>query len=149
MGLTAPRVNQLIDENIIVRDETSTSGRVLLFESLENWFLSKKATGDGVNFWKERSLHEKAKRELAELKLGERRGELYEAETVERVLIELLTDFKTKLLGLGHKLAPRLEGMTAAQITAIIDAEVNNCLEELSEGVESEKYKTEGSEETV
>lgn len=142
-------MNQLIDENIIVRDETSTSGRVLLFESLENWFLSKKATGDGVNFWKERSLHEKAKRELAELKLGERRGELYEAETVERVLIELLTDFKTKLLGLGHKLAPRLEGMTAAQITAIIDAEVNNCLEELSEGVESEKYKTEGSEETV
>lgn len=137
LGVSAARVNQLIDEAIIIRDESSKAGRVLLFESLENWFLSKKASGDGVNFWKERSLHEKAKRELAELKLSERRGELYEAATVESALIELLTDFRTKLLGLGHKLSPRLEGLTAAQMADALDGEIEIILKELSEGVES------------
>ena len=140
LELTPARINQLIDEEIIVRDETSRAGRVMLFDSLRNFFLSKKATDDGVNFWKERSLHERAKRELAELKLQERQGELYEAETVERVLAELLTDFRNKLLGIGHKLSPPLENLPAAKICDIIDGEIIANMKELAEGVNKAKY---------
>ena len=139
IGLSQQRVGQLIDEGIIVRSEVS--GKIRVIESLRNYYLSKNASGDGVSYWTERSLHEKAKRQLAELKLRQREGELYEAAEVERELAEWLTEFRTKLLGTGHKLAKVLEGKTAAQICDIIDSEIIEILEELSENVEEAEYK--------
>ena len=137
LGLGTTRINQLIDEGIVIRDETSRSGQVMLFESLQNYFLSKNATGDGVSFWKERSLHEKAKRELAELKLSKSRGEVYDSLTVESVLSELLTNFRNKLLGLPSKYATQLEGKSRAEIYSALTTAIEDELTELSEGVNS------------
>jgi predicted transcriptional regulator len=142
LGLTQGRISQLLDEGILIRDEESR--QVRLMESVRSYYLSKNATGDGVNFWKERGLHEKAKRELAELKLSERKGELYESATVERVLSELFINFRNRLQGMGHKLAGRLEGLTAAQISAIIDSEIEDNLEELSTGSKELSYEDSG-----
>lgn len=139
LGITQQRIGQLIDEGIVVRDEMSKSGRVMLFESLQNHFLSKNANiGSGssnVNFWKERGLHEKAKRELAELKLSKSRGEVYDAATVEGVLSELLTNCRNKLLGLPSKYAPQLEGKSRAEIYSALMTAIEDELSELSEGV--------------
>ena len=143
LGLTAARVNQLIDEGIVIRDELSRSGRVMLFDSLRNYFLSRKTTDEGTNYWLEKARHEKVKRELSELKLRKESGELYEAATVERVLAELMTTFKSKLEGTGHKLAPRLEGLTASAICDIIDEEIADILKELSDDVKGERYDAE------
>lgn len=141
LGLSTTRINQLVTEKILVLDESRADGRLMLFESLQNYFLSKKTTSDGVNFWTERALHEKAKRELAELKVAQRKGELYEAARVEQFLAECIILFRDKLLGMGHKLAKRLEGKTAAQVCDIIDVEVTEFLEELVEDVENAEYK--------
>ena len=140
LGISQPRVNQLIDEGIVIRDEQSKTGEVLLYESLQNYFLSKKATGAGVNFWKEKALHEKAKRELAELKVASRRGELYEAATVEAVLVELLTTFRNKLTGLPAKYSSRLTGKSRGEIYDLLTAAVEEELTELSEGVKEARY---------
>lgn len=140
LGLTQGRISQLLDEGILVRD--AESGQPRLFEGIKNYYLSKNAAGSGVNFWTEKALHEKAKRELAELKVAQRKGELYEAQIVEQVLSEIFTDCRSKLLGIGHKLAKRLEGRTAAQICDIIDEEINDCLKELSENVEEAQYES-------
>lgn len=140
LGLTQGRISQLLDEGILVRDEESNQPRLL--EGLRNYYLSKNAAGSGVNFWTEKALHEKAKRELAELTLQQRKGELYEAAVVEQVLAEIFTECRNKLLGIGHKLAKRLEGRTAAQICDIIDEEINDCLKELSENVDEAEYKS-------
>ena len=137
LNVSKQRVNQLIDEGVVVRDEFSKNGQVMLFESLQNYFLSKNASGDGVNFWKEKGLHEKAKRELAEVKLAKTRGELYDAETVERVLVELLTNFRNKLLGLPSKYATQLEGKSREEIYSALTTAVEEELAELSEGVNS------------
>ena len=133
LKLSATRINELCDEKIIVRDEFARNGQVMLFESLKNYFLSKKSTDDGVNFWLEKARHEKAKRELAELKLQKERGEVYDATEYEATLLEALTAFKMKLTGLGHKLAKQLEGKTATEICDAIDAEIDLALEELSD----------------
>ena len=138
LGLSQQRISQLLDEGILIRDEVT--GRLAFYDSLKSYWLSKNATGDTVNFWKERGLHEKAKRELSELKLAERRGELYEAATVEAVLSELLITFRNRLQGVGHKLAARLVNETAAQISQAIDAEISDILAELSEGVGEVDY---------
>lgn len=145
LGLGTTRINQLIDEGIIVRDETSRSGQVMLFESLRNFFLSKNANlGDGensVNFWRERGLHEKAKRELAEVKLSKTRGELYDASTVEAVMSELLTNFRSKLLGLPAKLTAQLEGKSRAEIYSALTVAVEENLTELASGLEGANFE--------
>lgn len=137
LKVSQPRVNQLIEEGVVIRDESATNGQVMLFESLQNFFLSKNTSGDGVNFWKEKGLHEKAKRELAELKLSKSRAEVYDAATVEGVLVELLTNFRNKLLGLPAKYASRLEGKTRAEIYNEMTTAIEDELTELSEGVKA------------
>ncbi|MBR0060988.1 MAG: hypothetical protein IJP68_05855 [Selenomonadaceae bacterium] len=146
LGLTQGRISQLLDEGILIRDEESRQPR--FYESLKSYWLSKKTTGEGVNFWTEKALHEKAKRELSELKLAQERGEVYAAADVESVLVEMLIDFRNKLTGLGHKLAAQLEGKTATEICGIIDSEIELDLKELSENVkaESENDKDNGAE---
>ena len=144
LGLGTTRINQMIDEGIVVRDETSRSGQVMLFESLQNYFLSKNVSGDSVNFWKERGLHERAKRELAELKLSKSRAEVYSASTVEGVLVELLTNFRNKLLGLPSKYSTQLEGKTRAEIYDLLMAAIEEELTELSEGVKAVDFDEDG-----
>ena len=146
LNLGTTRINQLIDEGIVVRDETSRSGQVMLFESLQNYFLSKNVTGDNVNFWKERGLHEKAKRELAEVKLAKTRGELYESSTVEGVLVELLTNFRNKLLGLPSKYARQLEGKSREEIYSALTSAVEEELSELSEGIKAASFDEDSAE---
>ena len=139
LGVTQGRISQLLAEGIIGRDEES--GRPRFHESIKNYYLSKNASGAGVNFWTEKALLERAKREMAELKLAQRKGELYIASEVEQELAEWLVEFRTKLLGLGHRLARQLEGKNATAICEIIDAEITDCLEELSSNVEDAEYK--------
>ena len=140
LGLTQGRISQLLDEGILIRDEES--GQAMLHESIKSYYLSKNTTGSGVNFWTEKALHERAKRQLAELKVRQREGELYEAAEVERELGELMTELRNKLVGMGHKLAKRLEGLPAAGICDIIDGEIEEIMEEISRDVEEAEYKT-------
>lgn len=147
LGLGTTRINQLIDEGIVIRDESSRSGQVMLFESLRNFFLSRNANlGDGsepVNFWKEKGLHEKAKREIAEVKLAKMKGELYEASTVESVMGEVITNFRSKLLGLPSKYAAQLQGKKRGEIYEILTAAIEENLTELADQLEGATFDDE------
>ena len=144
IGVSQARVNQLIDEGVVIRDEFATNGQVMLYESLQNYFLSKNVSGDSVNFWKEKGLHERAKRELAELKVDKAKGEVYDAATVESVLTELLTNFRSKLLGLPAKYSTQIEGKTRAEIYDMLTAAIEEELTELSEGVKAVDFNEDG-----
>ena len=144
-GVSQARVNQLIDEGVVVRDEFSTNGQVMLFESLQNYFLSKNVSGDSVNFWKEKGLHERAKRELAEIKVAKAKGDVYDASTVESVLAELLTNFRNKLTGLPAKYSTQLEGKTRTEIYDMLTTAIEDELTELSEGVKTIDFDEDGA----
>ena len=141
LGLSQQRISQLESAGVMIRVTEGEKSGLLLAESLRSYYLSIKTSDEGLSFWKERTLHEKAKRELAELKLRERQGELYEAQTVEMVLVELLTEFRNKLLGVGHKLALQLENQSASVICGIIDKEITSLLTELSEDTATCDFK--------
>lgn len=143
LGLTTARINQMIDLEIVVRDERDPNGGVYLFESLRNYYQSKKAKEEDANLFKEKALHEKVKRQIAELKLAKEEGSVYEAGTVEAVMIEQLVALRTHLLSLGMKLAPQLEGKTPGEIADIINREVEDRLKELS-SYKAELFKGEG-----
>lgn len=131
IGVSVPRVNQMIEEQIVHRNELDTSGGVLLIQSLKDYLSSKNSKSQDTNFWYERTLHERAKREQAEIKLQQMRGEMYLAADVEAAWTELLIILRTNLLGLPAKYAARLENKSKAEIAQILTAEI----EELLKGV--------------
>ena len=133
LGLSQQRVNQLIDEKIVIKDEGDPRGSVYLFDSAKNYFLSNKTSSDGVNFWNEKAKNEKVKRELNELKLRERQGELYEAADIESAIAETIVTLRTNLLALPAKFSSQLEGKSKAEIYQLLNAEIEDKLQEISQ----------------
>ncbi len=144
LNLTPGRINQLITEKIVVRDENK-KGEVFLVESLKNYYQSKHSYSDdkgkAVNYWTEKGLHERAKRKMAELKLRKAEGELYEAAAVESLMTELLVNFRNKLLGVPSKLSPQLVGKTVEKINQILTEEIYDDLTELADGLENANFE--------
>ena len=133
LDLTTGRITQLIQEGVVIRDKKDKSGGVFLFDSLKTYFTGKAESTDGLNLREERARHEKVKREITELKLKKLDGSVYNARTVELVMIEQLVTLRTKLLGLPMKLAPQLEGKSKEEMYKIMTAEIEENLAELSE----------------
>lgn len=134
-GLSPARVSQLINEKVVVRDETSRNGQVMLFESVKNFYLYRNTGGESaeVSYNVERALYMKAKRELAQLKLDKARGNLYDAKTVESAFVNVLTVMRTNLLNLPAKLALQLENQSTDVIFDVLTTEIEFYLGTLSE----------------
>ncbi len=133
LGLTQQRVSQMLQEEIMVNN---SNGDLLVIESLKNFYKSqnqKLTSGDAVDYWEEKAKHEKAKREMAELQLAKAQGNVYDARTVELVIIEEYSRLRTQLLGLPSKLAPMLENKSRSEIYDILTREIEEKLNELSE----------------
>lgn len=134
LGLSKARINQLIDEKIVLRDETDPKGKVLAFDSVRNYYLSQKADGDGsINFWTEKAKREQVNRKRDELKLRKEEGSVYDAKTVELAFLEMLTILRTQLLGFPTKFAVQLEGKSRDEIYDILTQEIESKLAEMSE----------------
>lgn len=132
LGLTQPRIHQLIQEGIVERDD---HGAVLVIASLQNYYRTQTGgtDSDELDYMEEKAKHEKIKREIAELKLAMMEGNAYSAKTVELVMTEMLSNLRTQLLGLPTKLAPQLEWKKKERIYTILTHEIEEKLSELSE----------------
>ena len=136
IGVSPARVNQLVKDGIVVRDENNQGGAVILYESLKNYFQTSSAKDDGeetIDYWEEKAKHERARRQIAELRIAKMEGRAFDARTVELVLTEMLSNLRTQLLGLPSKVAPQLEGATKEQIYDTLTQEIEDKLSELSE----------------
>lgn len=134
--ITPARVNQLIKDGVVVRDENDTSGAVFLYESTKNYWQSqapRPSDEENVDYMQEKALHEKTKREISELRLAKMERNVYDARTVELVLTEMLSNLRTQLLGLPTKLAPILDGKDKNAIYKRMTEEIEEKLGELSE----------------
>lgn len=148
IGVSIPRVSQLIDEEIIHRNPADKSGGVLLIQSLKDFISSRKTSTDSegngdAGFWKERGLHERAKRKLAELQLKKAEGSVYDAVTVELAFTEILSMLRTHLLGLPSKFATQLEGKSREEIYDTLTEEIESKLLEMSESYNPKEFREE------
>ena len=142
LGLTTVRVNQLIKEGIVFRDDDDGKGGVFLVKSVIA-YTSLKAKGrnassqanaaENVDYMEEKGKHEKVKRELAELRLAKEEARAYDAKTVELVMIEMLSNLRAQLLGLPSKLAPIVEHKSKEEVYERLTEEIEAKLAELSE----------------
>ena len=133
LGVSRQRVTQLVQEQVLVCDD---SGALLLVANIQNYERYKASGGqDGeeLDYMQERARHEKVKREIAELKLAKMERNAYSAKTVELAMTEMLSNLRTQLLGLPSKLAPQLEGKSKEDIYVSMEREIKEKLSELSE----------------
>lgn len=132
------RIRQMAVEGIMVR---AAKGRYKLVESLKNYILTLKLAAEGVttedldeiNIEEEKALHERAKRQILELKLRTMKGELHKAEDVEAVMMDMLVSFKTRVMNIPSKVAPILENRDTIYIKNYLTKEVIEVLNELKE----------------
>lgn len=138
-GVTDRRVRQMAEEGIIVR---AAKGRYNLVESLKNYILSLKLAAEGatidgpdgeIDIDEEKALHERVKRHISELKLQTMRGELHKAEDVEKVMSDMLSAFKTRVMNIPSKVAPILEDRDTGYIKDRLTNEVVEVLNELKD----------------
>ena len=96
----------------------------------------KNALADGGSIGEEKLLLERAKRELAELDVAERRGELHRAEDVKVLMGDVFGAVRAKMLALPAKVAPKLLGQS--QISVVKDTLNKHVRAALTELVEYE-----------
>lgn len=134
LGLSARRIQQLAEDGVLVR---AAKGKYKAVDSIQGYIRSlqeREAGTDEVNYYSERALHEKAKREKAEMVLAVMKGELHRAEDVRDVMNNMIAAFRSKIMAIPSKLAPQLVGnsnMVAVQ--GLLSREVHEALTELSE----------------
>ena len=101
---------------------------------------NKSNNGQAPNYWSERALHEKAKRELAELDLKLKNDQLVEVDQVGDHLDKIFSAVRQRLLATPSKIAPLVhaeESVGGARI--VLESAVFEVLDELSEYVPVEQ----------
>lgn len=137
-NMTERNVRNLVAEDIIGR---VGHGRYDLIDSVSRYITFIKMASDGLDsaaveesLEYEKWLHEKAKREKAEIELAHIKKEMHRSEEVEQVLNHMVMAFRSKILSLPSKVALLLTTIDDAnQIEVILEREMHQALKELSE----------------
>lgn len=138
-GVTERRVRQMVEEEIIDR---VGHGRYNLLDSVKKYIAFLRANNaaeeqttklkESLEY--EKYLHERAKREMAELELARLKGQMHYSVEVEKVMNRMLADFRSKLLALPSKVAPMLIAREDISfIQDLLQKEIYEALQELSE----------------
>lgn len=151
LGVGDRMIRHLAEAGIIKRN---SHGRYLLLTSIKNYILTLKVQKAGENvktyaFEEELDLNtEKAKHEhlksmLTEVKLKLVQGQVHKSEDVGRVLTDMFTKFRSKMMALPTKLATKLVNKDRYEIQEILKEEVHAALEELSDYSPADYYSDE------
>ncbi len=104
-------------------------GTALYYAAPESLAAVYGEAGEHVTAGDELALLNRARRELAELELAERRNELAPIADTERVVVELLSGVRTQLLAVGPAVAQEVASTdSAAEANEIISGAVTHAL---------------------
>lgn len=73
-------------------------------------------SNDGLDLTRERALNERVDRELKELTLAEKRGQLVNVATVEAELAQMIVSFRTELMGRDDRMKADLDALYGIDI---------------------------------
>lgn len=136
-NMTERNVRYLVEEGIIAR---VNHGRYDLIDTVSRYITYLKMSNDGLDESKvqesleyEKWLHEKAKREKAEIELSHIKKEMHKADEVEKVLNHMLASFRSKMLALPSKAALLLSIKDdPKEIEALLERDIYEALGELA-----------------
>lgn len=137
LGVTRPRVIQLANEGVLLRGDNS---KYTLAENIRRYIDYVKNGGRTEQtddeskgaYWDEKTLHEKAKREFAELRLEKYKNQIHEAKDIELMIGGMLTVFKRRMLSIPHNMAQILANKSPDDINDVLSKEIHSTLIELA-----------------
>lgn len=158
-GLTTRRIRMLADEGIIKK---TSRGRYNLQENIKSYIvyikanqdLKDKNVDDELDPDRERALLTRRQREKLDIEIAEMRGKMHSSDDVERVMNDMLVNFKAKLISMPTKIAPILISRNdVSVIQELLQIEFFEVLQELSSydpsAFYSEKYIEVDEEELI
>lgn len=137
LGVSDRRIRQLVNEKVFERDSGDSSNKFHLPTCVQKFIeykLRSKLGDKDIDYFQERSKHERAKRVKAEVELTHLLGRMHSAEDVELIMTDMVVKAKTKLRGVPAKIAATL--LAQSEITAletILASEIDECLMEIAE----------------
>ncbi|MGH7856215.1 MAG: terminase small subunit, Nu1, partial [Candidatus Binatia bacterium] len=132
-NVTDRRVRQLAEQGIVPRPDRR--GKYDLAACIRGYvkYLQECAFGAGTaDLQAERGRLIRARADMAELELGERRAELIPAEELVRNLTWFVTAARSRLLALPRRIALRVDPKNPRELETAVDAEIRLILEELA-----------------
>ncbi len=135
LHLTERRLTDLVKEGIAIR---VARGRYDLTKTVQNYigYLKSQVPEQGTKRYDDQTAILATRREMAEIELGERRGDLLAREAVESVFVETLVLMTQRLDGLGGRLAMDLAGESKpAKIRRLISDEVRATRQGFADGL--------------
>lgn len=140
LGVTDRRIRQLKADFGLFEKNMVAGGKkkIYILEKCVQEYIDYKIDaemprGAGFEKEKEQAEHEQIKKKISMLKLRRLRGELHEADDVERFLMGMLLNFRNRLLAIPHKLAPLIVGEDDINIILdVMEKELLQTMEELS-----------------
>lgn len=138
LGVTDRRVRALAQEGLFSK---AAQGRYYLQESIHNYIVSLRVANDALKpeledelvLETEKAKHERIKRHMSELKYSRMKGDSHKSSDVERVMTNMLVNFKSKILALPSKLTPQLTHKDKVEVEKILTEAVTETLIELSD----------------
>jgi phage terminase Nu1 subunit (DNA packaging protein) len=130
LGVSDRRIRQLAEEGIIIRlNNDKFDARKIA----EQYYRFKFDAESSKDFEKEKSKHESIKRKLSEIKLAKLNKSLISVDKIEVSITNMIVIFRNRVLAVPAKIAPKLVGIkNLNQISIILETELNQCLNELS-----------------
>ena len=147
LGISQRRVQQLENEQVLVKN---SDGKFELSKNVELYYTWKLQPTSAANYETEKALHEKAKREKAEMFNAKLRSQLHDAKDIELVMTNMLVNFRNKMLNIPANLSAKLvrqknENIINYELTKAI----NGALAELADYDPSMFLKNEGGEDAA
>ena len=132
LACTTQYVYLLAKQGILVKEGPS---QFPLAENIQKYlqYLKSKNEGDKAFYWSEKAKHERALRQMSELKLEQLDNKLHDAKAVEVVMNDMMSYFRKRSLAIADETPSKLVGIkNPAEICDILTDAVKEALSDMS-----------------
>ena len=151
IGVGERQVRNLAEEGILVRN---SHGKYLFLKSIKNYIINLKIAkagekvasdfdGEELDWEQEKARHEHLKSMITEINLQLIKGQVHRSQDVGSVISDMFTKFRSKMMALPSKLAPKLQKKEKEEIADILRTEVAEALNELADYNPADYYSEE------
>jgi len=133
LGCTTQYVYMLTKQGILVKEGPSQFPLAENIQKYLQYLLKSEKGGDKTSYWAEKSLHERALRQLSELRLKKLHDKLHDAKAVEAIMNDMMSYFRKRSLAIADETPSKLVGITnPAEICDILSDAVKDALSDMS-----------------
>jgi hypothetical protein len=129
LKITHQRISQLVQESVIQKE---ADGKFDLSVSIDSYYAFKYKTPNRINLDTEKALHEKAKREMAEIELDKIKGKIFTDEEIKLAIVPMIIACRNRILAIAPTVAEKLVGRSAKEIESMLDKINKEALSELA-----------------